>query len=443
MPLRYFLLAGLCVAGLCAISLPGHASTGNVATNYGLLPIDVGSAQGLSLFNTQVSSAFFNPAQLSSDVRGELNGALLHAAHELKAISLGGSNPPIREGDVLFDRPTQQSLLGLKTNLSSLTTLEKPIHFGFMLGVEKFGAEMLAFSSETSREGQFMRFGRQPLFLNMGVAAELVSGFDIGIAATVTLASEATFITRANLAGDTEFEQLRVNAEPTVRGIYAGRFELGELFCRDDCALDRWQTALVFRANNSTSTDITSITVVPGTIPSPGLVLLVDTLSSWHPDTLAGGVQYQGDSWRMALTLERQKWRDLEDKLRGDVIKDQADLRFDNTLVPRIGLEKQLARHYWLRAGIAWEESPLQGRESLNVNYFDNDRLIIGIGSAVQIPKPPILAHPVQLEFGYQYQNLRSRSFDMTASDAPGNPFETVKAKGDVHVFTGSMMLKF
>ena len=145
----------------------------------------------------------------------------------------------------------------------------------------------------------------------------------------------------------------------------------------------------------------------------------------------------------MAFTLEQQNWSDLGNELKDDTIKDQALLKFNDIVIPRIGAEFRVGEHFIITTGISMEDSPLKGRESLDVNYFDNDRLVVGLGAGIELANPPVLAFPLRLDFGYQYQQLKAREFDMTASDAPSNPYETVKAEGDVNVFSGSMTVKF
>ncbi len=78
------------------------------------------------------------------------------------------------------------------------------------------------------------------------------------------------------------------------------------------------------------------------------------------------------------------------------------------------------------------------------MNYYDNDKWIVGVGSSLIIHNPPILAYPVRLDFGYQYQMLDEREFELTSTQ-PGvtNPYERVSTEGDVHVFSGSLTLKF
>src|SRR5690606_16541219 len=89
-----------------ACSTASFASMANISTTYGIMPLDVASAQGLSLFNSQVSATYYNPAALTKDPRGELATGILHAEHELKAASKGGPAAPVRKGDVLQNTPS-------------------------------------------------------------------------------------------------------------------------------------------------------------------------------------------------------------------------------------------------------------------------------------------------------------------------------------------------
>lgn len=117
----------LAVAAFSAgVTLPSHASMGNIGTTYGVMPVDVATAQSLSMFNDQVSATYYNPAYLTKDERGELTTGLLHAEQELRA-----SNPNA-DGDILSNSPSQHVLIGMKTNLSSLTRFGHPIYLGFI-----------------------------------------------------------------------------------------------------------------------------------------------------------------------------------------------------------------------------------------------------------------------------------------------------------------------
>lgn len=438
--------AGACLC-LCALSTGVQAAMGNLATTYGVLPADVASAQALSLFNSQVSSTYYNPSYLAHDERGELTGALLHGEHDLRASTNSSNGFQVRDGDSLVNSPTQHTLIGMKTNLTSLTKFEHPIYLGFVAGVEKYGTEMLAFESTTSVEGQYLTYGREPLFLNLGGAMTLIPGLDVGGSARITLHSEAELVAETDLAGNTEYESLNVSAKPSIRPVLGATANLETLLCKEqsDCLWDGLEVAFSYRGYSDTQTTVSANTIIPGTIPSPGLTIALTTLDSYQPDIFALGVQYRMDRLRLGLTLEKQNWSDLEDELRSDTIKDQAALRFDDILIPRLGAEYQFREGMYLTGGIALAPSPLDSEQSLEVNYLDSDKTIVGLGMALEYQDPYVFAYPVRLEFGYQYQMLEERDFQLTSTNPsnPSNPYESVSADGEVHVFSGSLTLKF
>ncbi|HCE41361.1 MAG: aromatic hydrocarbon degradation protein [Alcanivorax sp.] len=431
------------------------ASMGNIGTTYGVLPTDVASAQALSMFNTKVSSVYYNPAYLAKDPRGELTMGILHADHELRLNSLGGAAPASRSGgDVLQDSPSQHTLIGLKSNLSNLTRFNHPLYLGVMIGIEKYGEEMLAFESQTSREGQYFEYGRQPLFLSLGGATRLWRGIDVGASARITLQSEAELSAYTNLAGETRYEKLDVSAKPSIRPTLSLTMDLGETFCPDgDCWYNGFETAFAFRGYSNTNTTVDANTVIPGVIDEPGLSLAVTTLDSYQPNIYSAGVLYGSERLRVGASVEMQQWSDLADEFDGDTIKDQAVanpdgagiLEFQDIVIPRIGAEYQLNKNFTLTGGVAYSESPLKSNASLNVNYLDTDKWILGLGLTAKYERTRFFSFPVRFDLAYQYQKLETREFDLYDTRSPSypEPYETVEADGDVHVITGAVTLKF
>ena len=454
MTIRKLLPAVLAGVGAVSVS-PAMASMGNIASTYGILPSDLASAQALSLFNSQVSATYYNPAYLAKDSRGELTSGLLHADHELRASSVGGGSAPIRDGDILQDSPSQQVLLGMKTDLTSLTKYDHPLYFGFMLGVEKYGEEMLAFNSQTSTSGQYFEYGRQPLFLSLGGGTQIWRGLDMGLSARITLHSEAELVATSTLAGETSYETLDVSAKPSIRPVFGLNMDWGESFCGegDSCWFNGLETAFSFRGYSNTNTTVDSTITIPGTVLDPGINLAITTIDSYQPNIYAAGLAYGQERWRVGVTLEMQEWSRLEEELEGDTIKDQAvntggapyELRFKDIVVPRIGGEFHINDTYKLTGGVAFSESPLDSNASLEVNYLDADKMIVGLGLTAEYKSVPVLAYPVRFDLAYQYQQLDPREFDLYDRRSPSFPqsYETVEAEGDVHVFSGSITLKF
>ena len=155
-----------------------------------------------------------------------LNAGLLHGEQELKS-----------DDTVVNDTRSQQQLIALKTNLSELTKVNHPLYFAIIAGVEKFGEEMLAFNSSTSDEGQFLNYGRQPLFLNVGGGTQFLNGINVGASVHISLRAEATLNASSNLAGETQYEELDVTAKPVLRPVLSTSQEWGKIICghNDDC----------------------------------------------------------------------------------------------------------------------------------------------------------------------------------------------------------------
>ena len=432
----------LAVAAVSAsLTMNASASMGNLGTTYGVMPIDVATAQSLSMFNDQVSATYYNPASLTKDTRGELTTGILHAKQELRSAN------PNANGDVLANSPSQNVLIGMKTNLGSLTRFKHPIYLGFIAGVEKYGKEMLAFSSETTESGQFLQYGKEPLFLNIGGATPIWRGISAGASVRITLEAAAQLDAVSTLGGETSRERLSVNAEPSLKAILGTTIDMGSTFCPDsDCFLNGWETAFTYRAKSAASTSVNSNIIVTQTIPDPGLSLAVSTIDSFQPETLAVGAQYSGDGWRLGGSLEQQNWSDLENEFASDTIRDQGSVAaasrigFDDILIPRLGAEYQLNENFAVRGGVAYEESPLTTTRNPEINYLDTDKIVVGLGVSATYDRTRLLAYPVRLDLGYQYQQLQERDF--TLVDYDGNETD-VTADGDVHVISGSITLKF
>jgi len=380
-------------------------------------------------------------AYLTKDERGELTAAILHAEQELRSAN------PNANGDILTNSPSQHVLIGMKTNLGSLTRFKHPIYLGFIAGVEKYGKEMLAFDSQTTENGQFLQYGKEPLFLNIGGATPIWRGISAGASVRVTLDAQANLDAVSTLGGETSRERLAVNAEPSLRTILGTAIDLGSTFCPDsDCFLNGWETAFTYRTKSAASTSVDSNIIVTQTIPDPGLGLAVSTIDSFQPETFGFGAQYKGENWRIGGSVEQQNWSELENEFSSDTIKDQQSvapgsrIQFDDVLIPRIGGEYALNKNFSVRGGVAYEESPLKSTRNPEINYLDTDKIVVGLGLSATYDRTRLLAYPVRLDLGYQYQQLQERDFTLVDFDGNETP---VTADGDVHVVSGSITLRF
>lgn len=440
------------LAGVCAN--PATAAMGNIATTYGLLPGDIASAQALSMFNAQASAVYYNPAYLAKDSRGELTSGILHADHDLRGKSVGGDAPLLnRKSDTILNKPSQHLVLGMKTNLSSLSKMEHPLYFGVMLGVEKYGSEMMAFSSETSPQGQYVEYGRQPLFMTFGFGTKVWRGIDVGLSLRTTLHAKAQLNASSELDGSTHHETMNISATPSMKAIVGVNFDWGDTFCIRDCWLNGFETAVSYRQASNTHAVVDSNIVIPGMIEAPGLNLNILTLDSYQPDITAVGFSYRGKRWQAAVVAEHQAWSRLEKELKKDTIGNPAmtadgnreAAKFKDIVIPRLGGQFNITEHFAVLGGVAYSETPVDSRSSMDMNFLDGDKIIVGVGLTAEYPKTRFLSFPVRFDVGYHYQNIRKTEFDLYSSAYKDGKesYETLEAGGDVHVVTGSMTLKF
>lgn len=432
------------------------AAMGTVATNFGLLPQDVATAQSLSLFSNQPSAVYYNPAYLARDRKGAMTAAYLFTEQDIRAKGWGEPNKLVND-DVIEDSSNYNVLLGFKTDLSSMLKSDRAMVLGFMLGAERSGERLLSFNSQTSQTAQSFRYGQQSLFLSTGVGLNVVPGFDVGAAARITLAADAQLNTVARITDSDEAleqEQLLLTAKPSIQPILSGTINWGEMVCpKKDCWLTGIETAASWRHESAVKTSISGNAFLGG---APALPLVLSTIDGYSPETFTAGIHYNLYRARFGVTAEYQVWSGLEDKLTRDTVRDQADLKFNDVLIPRIGMEYRLNKEFSFLVGASYEPSPLRSSQSLDINFVDNDRLVFGAGFSYLIEKAMFLSQPVRVDFAYQYHHLFERDFLLSTTRSPSEVdppactsggqairCERVTSDGGAHVVNASINLTF
>ncbi|MBA4151661.1 MAG: aromatic hydrocarbon degradation protein [Acinetobacter sp.] len=435
------------------------AAMGTVATNFGLLPQDVATAQSLSLFSNQPSAVYYNPAYLARDRKGQVSAAYLFTDQDIRAKGWGTPDKIIKDGDVIEDRSNYNVLLGFKTDLSTMLKSNRAMVLGLMLGAERSGERLLSFSAQTSQTAQSFRYGQQSLFLSAGVGLNVVPGFDVGAAARITLDASANLDAVARITDGSdgksslEQEQLLLTAKPSIQPILSGTINWGELVCpKNDCWLSGLETAAAWRYESAIKTGIGGNAFLGA---APALPLVLKAIDGYSPETFTAGIHYNLYKARFGVTAEYQLWSGLEDNLRRSTITDQANLKFNDVLIPRVGMEYRLNKEFSFLFGVSYEESPLRSSESLDINFVDSDRLVFGAGFSYLIEKALFLSQPVRVDFAYQYHHLFDRDFRLSTTrnlnetgtncgaEMGTKRCEDVTTNGGAHVVNASINLTF
>jgi hypothetical protein len=428
------------------------AGAGDAASTYGLGPVNAGSAQALSAFEPGAWAVYYNPAAMARDPEGEFGVVVQNGEQELRAESLGGPAPATREDDVLSDTRSELVLLGIKTRIAGASEADssRPMYLGLNVGVDEYTSNILPFQANTSEKGQFLRYESQPLYLAFGGAVgDLVQGIDFGFSARLSLSANANLEAVSDLAGNTDSEKLSLEGEPSLSPSAGLNIRMSELFCGSSSCmpfgLDGLETALYWRDSSDYEVSVNANVVVPGVIPEPGLDLALSTVDSFQPEVFGGGFLLPVGDFDFVASFEQQKWSELEDKFAGDTVRNQADLRFDDVMVPRVGIRYQWSDRLRLFGGVAQQDSPLKSTRSQDVNYLDTDKTVLGLGLGYRVKQAPLVDAPLELSLGYQYQKFDERKFELTSINSPTDPepFETVRADGEIHVISASAAVKF
>ena len=456
----------LALALIAAAPLTSMAALGTVATNFGLTPSDTASAQALSMFSNQPSAVYYNPAYLARDRKGAMSAGFVFTEQELTAKGWQKPDRIILDGDVIEDDSNYNVILGFKTDLSSMLKSDRAMVLGFMLGAERSGYNLLSFNSSAQATPQSLRYGQQSLFLSVGAGLNVVPGIDVGAASRITLAADAALNAQTDLAGNTQQESVLVSAKPSIQPILSANINWGQLACPDDkyCWLNGLETALAYRYESSYKASVNAVALANNAATIP---LVLNTIDAYQPETFSAGVQYNFYKIRLAASAEYQLWSGLNDAFRSDTVKDQANLKFKDIVVPRAGFELRLDNTFSIIGGVSYEQSPLETLSSLDVNYVDNDRIVLGIGFSYLIEQALFLSQPVRMDFGYQYHILQDRDFLLATTQGasnqtgmgnggsggcPSNPApgmadkvlcEGVTSGGNVHVLNASINLSF
>ena len=454
---KYRLLVGTNMLLLAACA---DASMGTIGNTFGLLPNDVASAQANSIFSSNASASYYNPAGLAQTKDTQLNPGYLYVSPELRIKSQGGSNPPIRIGDVADDEKNNNVILGLKLYLNNISPQEHNISWGLIVGLEDDGRTFLDIEDETSQSGQFMQYGEKPAFISTGFGMEVMEGLYLGLGSRLNVAATAPVVVESDLAGVTSNERVNVQASTTFSDILGVLVDFGKMFCAvkdKKLCVPGLKLAFAYREESYYSLGLNANAVIPGTINPPGLDLIVYALDAYHPDIITLGLQYPfAKDWTVDFTYEKQTWSQLtsqlESKAGSNAVKDQGNLAFDDISIPRVAFTYRGFEGFAVRDkdkldfifGLAFEDSALKDGLSPDVNMIDNDRTVYSFGVLYTVGgESKFLNQDMSIEFAYQYHVLDDREFQMSTSAAPTLPFETVSADGEASVLSFGVNVRF
>jgi len=405
-----------------ALSAVAWAGLLFVPTSYGLSPKSVGLGNAMTAVGDDVSAAYFNPGALSTFPTSQLALGYMYAAPRLE----GGPN-----GDeVEFDTDNKLTLVGLGLDLSGLFNFKHGLGFGLNVAIDNNLKSFMAFSERRDENGQFIRYGLTSVTMTMGLGVEIIDQLHLGLGGYVMIKGENTLVAETDMAGNTQQEQISVDAEPVIAPVVS-------LFA----PINKMVTVGAAYHGKGVA-EFSSIDAATEALVSESsltqLNLLMAFKDAYVPQNVSLGVSVRPLKWLLiALDGCWYNWGDYDDEVsEGDVVRSDAQFKTVDTYVPRLGLEFEPIPELYARVGYYFEASPFRDPGIGNTVVLDNDRHAISLGIAHDMDYIPFMKHPVGIGATYFYHYLASQ----TVENVYGQEYES---SGSVQGVVGSLTLRF
>ncbi len=417
----------LLLASLVTASVAAHASLLNPADPYGIHSRDMATARASAPFAQDFSATLSNPAALAASGESEVTLGYLYAR---PALALDGLS--------VASASNNMPLVGLRLNLSSMTSLGRDIGFGLAIGLDDNLKGLLSLSDSPSASGQFLREGRRQLLLGAGLGVEVIPKVRVGAGILLSVAATAQLQFQTSLAGKTANETMAMDVAPRFSpslGLVVGPWEVGPVKGLSFAASYRTASWQGVRVDALAEARL-------GSSPLTTLPLQMTFVDAFRPEELTFGLQAALGPVTGHFALDYARWSRLGAVLEAeDTVRGGAGLQFADVLSPRFGAEVALPYHFAARAGYAFEPSPLKDPPPNALNAVDNSRHVLSIGGGYTVPANTVLlSHPASLDVAYQAQLLSSRALTLLTED--GSTVDA-RASGAVHALNFTLTLRF
>lgn len=428
------LFTGLIVLALLTLPLKSRASIFDMY-GIGYRAMSMGSAY--TAVADDVFAAYYNPAGLAQLSEHEMSLGYIYSSPSLKMY--GGPGPAQSRGPENLNAP----VIAMAFNLDEAFEGELPVHsrFGLILSSpdnfqsiyrlydpEPTTPHWYRFNDYLDRIHLVAGLSLQPerwKWISIGAGIRLIIS---GNARMPSMISEGLGIDLGRTRPSSANLDLEVDTEiAPIAGVLikpTDKLRFGYSF-RGQLELD---TAPVYASAITHSVPGSNLIDIPIVLNIPGFN------AYFMPQQHNFGVAY---NWtpRLLTSLDVSwfKWSSYRNPYRGGPTP-----KWDDTVIPRVGVEYKLTDALALRAGYFYEPSPVPNQYA-NSNYLDTDRHVFSWGFGYTFNDPlGVIKVPVTLDLAMQYWHLPSRTMD---KDDPSLSDYTIK--GNVVTVAGGITVKF
>jgi len=148
------------------------------------------------------------------------------------------------------------------------------------------------------------------------------------------------------------------------------------------------------------------------------------------------GISYLfGEKLLVALDVSWLQWSKYTSLSRG-----APDPEWEDSLIPRIGVEYRPNEMLAFRCGYYFEPTPVP-EQSRKSNYIDNDRHVFSVGTGIYFSDPfKVVREPMNIDLAFQYFHLPRRVTEKEPGFFPGYAYES---SGEVYTLGVNVTFHF
>ncbi len=422
---RIFIVAALATMLVMSAAV-AWANVLFIPNTYGLSPKSVGLGNAMTAVGDDYSATYFNPGALGAISSNAFDGGYLFAAPRFE----GG--PKEDGGDsVKFDATNRIALVGFTMDMSTMFKKDHGLGLGFAMAVDDDARAFLSFDDVRDDNGQFARYGLSSVNINAALGVEIFSKLYLGGGAFVMVKGRNTLVSDADLAGNTQQEEIQVEAEPVFAPIVSAYMPI----------FPRLTFGVTYRGQGMS--EFAPIEASADALVSESsltqLNLNMAFKGTFVPTQVAFGASARlADPLLLALDATWAAWGDYDDELRkGDVVWDDAGVKTRDIIIPRAGAQYDFAESLHGRLGYYYEDTPFVKCGMGNTVVLDNARHVASLGAAWEVtPLSSVLNYAPTLGATYFHQFMQPR----TVRSDDGREFES---SGSLDGFVASVTLRY
>ena len=378
------------------------------------------------------STVFFNPAGMS-----KLQGMQFTAGGHLidlnaKFSNTGSSKPPAIVTNPLGGNGGDAGDLAIVPNFYFVMPIGDQLHFGVGVGAP-FG---LKTEYEDTWAGRFqgIKSDLKTININPSIAFKVSEMFSVG--AGINLQRIEADLTNAIVAGGNDEGRAKLEADDDswgwnvgvliepVAGTRIGASYRSVVDYTLDGTASATNAAGASIANNPVNADVT----------------LPDTFSLSIAQSLS-------EKWEILGDMSFTRWSEINTidvvNTNNGTLVDRLVLDFDDSWRYSVGVNYKLDEGWKLKAGVAFDETPVKSASSRTVRLPDSDRTWLSLGAQVKIKQTG------RLDFGYSHLFLKDAEIDNTRTQvgfpAPAAATSRVQGtyEGSVDIFSVTYSMAF